>query len=222
LTPASGRYLLDTNIIIALLAGEDTVLSNLDQAAEVFVPAVALGELFYGAAKSGRPAENTAKLERFASGRAIILCDLDVAREYGSVKQQLREKGRPIPENDIWIAAAAKHYGLTLVTRDGHFAEVEGLQTAARGHTGAADSANSPHSYQTQSTCRTAISGLTPDRPFKMLDSVFRLTPSPRAASVTVRFSGSKQSSFSTSPGCGGLCSVMRVSPAAIPHKPAS
>ena len=42
---ANGRFLLDTNIIIALLAGDDAVLSNLDQAAEVFIPAVALGEL---------------------------------------------------------------------------------------------------------------------------------------------------------------------------------
>src|ERR1035437_7425371 len=50
--PANGRFLLDTNIIIALLEGEDAVLSNLDLASEVFVPAVALGELFFGAAKS--------------------------------------------------------------------------------------------------------------------------------------------------------------------------
>jgi tRNA(fMet)-specific endonuclease VapC len=81
--PASGRFLLDTNIIIALLQGDGTVLSNLDQAAEVFIPAVALGELFFGAAKSGRPSENTAKVERFATGRVIVSCDLDVAREYG-------------------------------------------------------------------------------------------------------------------------------------------
>jgi tRNA(fMet)-specific endonuclease VapC len=129
LTPASGRFLLDTNIIIALLEGDGPVLSNLEQAPEVFVPAVAVGELFFGAAKSGRPSENTAKIEQFASGRAIVKCDLDVAREYGRLKEQLKEKGRPIPENDIWIAAAAKHHGMTLVTRDGHFGEVEDLKT---------------------------------------------------------------------------------------------
>jgi tRNA(fMet)-specific endonuclease VapC len=57
LTLATGRFLLDTNIIIALLEGDNAVLSNLDQAAEVLIPAVALGELFFGAAKSGRPAD---------------------------------------------------------------------------------------------------------------------------------------------------------------------
>ena len=72
LMPASGRFLLDTNIIIALLEGDDTVLSNLEHAPEVFVPAVALGELFFGAAKSGRPSENSARVEQFASDRAII------------------------------------------------------------------------------------------------------------------------------------------------------
>jgi tRNA(fMet)-specific endonuclease VapC len=126
----SGRYLLDTNIIIALLRGDDGVLANPDQASDVFVPVVALGELFFGAAKSGRPSENIDRVERFASGRAIILCDLGVAREYGRLKQRLKEKGRPLPENDIWIAAAARHHELTLVTRDSHFQEVEDLRTA--------------------------------------------------------------------------------------------
>lgn len=85
--------------------------------------------MFFGAAESGRPSENTAKVERFAAGRSIIACDLDVAREYGRLKQRLREKVRPIPENDIRIAATAIHHGLVLVTRDRHFQEVEDLDT---------------------------------------------------------------------------------------------
>ena len=130
MTPANGRFPLDTNIIIALLEGDDAVLSHLDLAAEVFIPAVALGELFFGAAKSGRPSENTARVERFASGRAIVSSDIDVARENGKLKQYLKKKGRPLPENDIWIAAAAKCHGMVLVTRDRHFREVEDLPTA--------------------------------------------------------------------------------------------
>ena len=83
MTPKTGRFLLDTNIVMALLEGDDMVLFNLDRATEVFVPAVGLGELFFGAAKSGRPSENTAKVERFAAGRVVVSCDLEVAREYG-------------------------------------------------------------------------------------------------------------------------------------------
>jgi tRNA(fMet)-specific endonuclease VapC len=86
-----------------------------------------LGELFFGAAKSARPAENTDRVERFAANRYIVSCDLDVAREYGRLKKRLQEKGRPLPENDIWIAATAKRHEMVLVTRDSHFEEVDDL-----------------------------------------------------------------------------------------------
>ncbi|QLE40566.1 type II toxin-antitoxin system VapC family toxin [Nostoc sp. C052] len=50
----SGRYLLDTNIIIALFANDIAVDNQLVNAEEIFIPSVAIGELFYGARKSGR------------------------------------------------------------------------------------------------------------------------------------------------------------------------
>ena len=129
--PAIGRYLLDTNIVIALLEGEREVVSKLERASDVFIPVVVMGELLFGAARSGRPAENAAKVERLAAGQSILPCDLDVARVYGGVKQRLREKGRPIPENDVWIAATAIRHELLLVTRDQHFGDVEGLTVTA-------------------------------------------------------------------------------------------
>jgi len=128
--PPSGRFLLDTNIVIALLEGDETLLSRLEEAGEVFIPAIVFGELFFGAAKSGRPSENMDKIERFAAGRSILPCDLPVAREYGKLRQRLREKGRPLPENDVWIAATAKCNALVLVTRDRHFREVDDLEIA--------------------------------------------------------------------------------------------
>jgi tRNA(fMet)-specific endonuclease VapC len=109
------------------LEGDEGVLSKLDLASEVFISAIVVGELFFGAAKSGRPAENTAKVERFAAGRSILPCDLNVARAYGRVRRRLQEKGRPIPENDIWIAATATGHELVLVSRDRHFLDVDGL-----------------------------------------------------------------------------------------------
>ena len=48
----NGKYLLDTNIVIAILAGETNVLERLVESDEVFVPVVVLGELYYGARKS--------------------------------------------------------------------------------------------------------------------------------------------------------------------------
>jgi len=123
----SGRFLLDTNIVIALFAGEPAVQEHLGQAEEVFLPSIVLGELYFGAHKSGRVEENLARIDEFAINSSILACDTDTAKEYGIIKNTLRMKGRPIPENDIWIAAIARQYGLTLVTRDAHFDEIEGL-----------------------------------------------------------------------------------------------
>ncbi|MBI5529807.1 MAG: type II toxin-antitoxin system VapC family toxin [Deltaproteobacteria bacterium] len=123
----SGRVLLDTNIIIAMFAGEPTVTSRLKDCAAVFIPSVVLGELYYAAFKSGRVDENTSRVDGLAACGDVVECDAETARMYGQVKNELRARGRPIPENDIWIAAMARRHQLAVVTRDGHFDEVEGL-----------------------------------------------------------------------------------------------
>ena len=71
LTPVSGKFLLDTNVIIAVLEGEGPAISNLKLAGSVFLPAIALGELFFGAAKSGRPNQNANRIEQFVAGLAV-------------------------------------------------------------------------------------------------------------------------------------------------------
>lgn len=123
----SGRLLLDTNIVIALFAQDTLVQDRLAASEEVFVPSVVLGELYYGARKSGRVRTNVARIDEFAASNAVLECDIETARQYGHIKNLLRTKGRPIPENDIWIAAIAQQHQLTLISRDEHFKEVDGL-----------------------------------------------------------------------------------------------
>jgi tRNA(fMet)-specific endonuclease VapC len=127
----TGRFLLDTNIVIALFAREAVVQQHLAEASEVFVPSIVLGELYYGARKSTRVTENLARLDEVAASSTVLPCDIATAQQYGDIKNKLRTKGRPIPENDIWIAAIAMQYQLSLVARDGHFHEVDGLQVEA-------------------------------------------------------------------------------------------
>ena len=125
----NGSYLLDTNIAIAFLSREAGVKDRVEQADEILLPCIVVGELHFGARKSAKPRENLARIEEL-TGRVVVLdCDTETARQYGTIKYALRLKGRPIPENDIWIAAIAIQYDLTLVTRDTHFAEVDGLKT---------------------------------------------------------------------------------------------
>ena len=123
----SGRYLLDTNIVIALFANDKAVSQHMADATDVFVPSVVLGELYFGAHKSSQIERNIRRLDEFALKSSIVACDAAVARRYGQVKDRLRQQGHPIPENDIWIAAVALDQQLTLVTRDDHFHYVEDL-----------------------------------------------------------------------------------------------
>jgi tRNA(fMet)-specific endonuclease VapC len=127
----SGKRLLDTNIIVAFLAGDPQVQERLDAVSELLLPLVVLGELYYGAAHSGRPQQNAAEVERFSRSCVVLGIDVETAQLYGSIKAELRRKGRPIPENDLWIAACARQHGLVVVTRDRHFNQVEGLLTEA-------------------------------------------------------------------------------------------
>ena len=124
----NGRFLLDTNIVIALFSGEANVCEHLRNLEQTFVPAIVLGELYFGAHKSKHPHENLERIDQFVMSTSILTCGTDTAKLYGDIKNTLRSKGRPIPENDIWIAALTRQYQLTLVTRDYHFNEVENIK----------------------------------------------------------------------------------------------
>lgn len=124
----SGRYLLDTTILIALFADETDVKERLAHADEVFVPCIVIGELYYGAWRSQRARENVARIDELVEEIVVLGCGIETARCYGEIKNALRAKGRPVPENDLWIAAIAVERGLTLATRDAHFGEVIALK----------------------------------------------------------------------------------------------
>jgi tRNA(fMet)-specific endonuclease VapC len=124
----NGSYLLDTNIVIALFANDSNVLQQLSAASQVFIPSIVLGELYYGANKSAHSKSNIVHIDNFAMKSAILACDAETARYYGRIKDHLRAKGTPIPENDIWIAALAKQHQLILITRDKHFRVIKEIK----------------------------------------------------------------------------------------------
>jgi tRNA(fMet)-specific endonuclease VapC len=79
----SGRYLLDSNIIIALFAGDTDVLTAANDAEEVFIPSIVIGELYYGAQKSGKRQANIARIDKLVAANVILVCDEETARGYG-------------------------------------------------------------------------------------------------------------------------------------------
>lgn len=127
----SGEYLLDTNIVIALTVREDAVLQRLEADITVFLPSIVIGELFFGAYRSGRVEENLDRVADIASANTVLACDEATARHYGQIKNQLREAGCPIPENDIWICALALQHDLSIASRDAHLREVRGIHVEA-------------------------------------------------------------------------------------------
>lgn len=124
----NGKYLLDTNIATALFAGDPVVQEKVRNAEYIAVAPPIIGELRFGAQKSNKVAENLRKIDIFVQQIIIFFCDLETARWDRIIKDKLRRKGLPIPNNDIWIAAITRQRGLILVTRDSHFDEVESLQ----------------------------------------------------------------------------------------------
>jgi len=83
----NGKLLLDTNIMIAIFAGDAEVKTPLAGANEVFVPSIALGELYYGAHKSSRVEANIVRINEFAASSSVLTCDSETSQQYGRLKQ---------------------------------------------------------------------------------------------------------------------------------------
>ena len=124
----NGSLLLDTNAVIALFTGEPAAAERFESDDAVFLCVHVLGELRYGALASSRVVENLAHLERFTAPIPVLPCDAETVVHYADIRFGLRKRGKPIPENDIWIAAIARQHGLTLLSRDAHFRRIDGLE----------------------------------------------------------------------------------------------
>jgi tRNA(fMet)-specific endonuclease VapC len=123
----AGKLLLDTHVVIALWERNSAVTGHICEYDEVFVPSIAIGELFFGAYRSGRIEDNLARVSDFCRSCVVLAADHATARIYGELKSRLRTTGRPIPENDLWIASIALQHRIPLATRDRHFEEIESL-----------------------------------------------------------------------------------------------
>ncbi|ODS87579.1 MAG: twitching motility protein PilT [Cytophagaceae bacterium SCN 52-12] len=122
------EILLDTNVIIELFKGNPTILENLKGFQSVNISSTVLGELLLGAYRSSDPEKHLAQINGFLLKCQVLAVTAQTANEYGRIKSALLTKGKPIPENDIWIAAVTKYHNLTLISADKHFNEVEMLK----------------------------------------------------------------------------------------------
>jgi tRNA(fMet)-specific endonuclease VapC len=124
------RLLLDTNAYVRFLAGDEGVLKALGRADKIFLSVFVLGELFAGFRAGGRERENRLILENFLAkpGVTVLGATQETAEYFGLIKAALKNAGRPIPINDVWIAAQTLETASVFVTYDTHFAAVPGLR----------------------------------------------------------------------------------------------
>jgi len=124
------KYLLDTNIAIYVIKRRPVeVLGVFNQnAGRMALSAITLSELYHGAEKSAKVAQNLAVVEEFASLLQVLPYTAKASLHYGAIRTALEKAGRPIGVNDLHIAAHARSEGLTLVTSNvGEFERVPGL-----------------------------------------------------------------------------------------------
>jgi tRNA(fMet)-specific endonuclease VapC len=126
--------LLDTNAYAAFKRGLPEAVEVLAHTPRIGINSIVLGELLSGFAVGTREAENRQELEQFLASERVhqLAIDAATAAQYAVVYRELRRRGRPIPTNDMWIAASALQHGFAVFSDDGHFHEVSSLHVGRR------------------------------------------------------------------------------------------
>lgn len=122
------NLLLDTNIIIEVFDGNRNIADKIDKLPSFYISSVVLGELYIGVNRVVNKEKHLGKLQAFLQLCSILNADSTTAWYYGKIVATLYKKGKPLPTNDVWIAAVAQQYNLTVITRDKHFKEIENLE----------------------------------------------------------------------------------------------
>ena len=125
-------YLLDTGVANLVALRSPRILTQISQAKKLFVPDIVLGELYSGAYWYAYLHQSTKFLDLYDAflgryGRRLLRCNAETAHLYGAISAELKSKGQPIQQNDVWIAALARQHRLTLATLDSDFTRITGL-----------------------------------------------------------------------------------------------
>ena len=120
---------MDTNIYTSFKVNDPSVVEAFRDCDLIGVDITVIAELFSGFSLGAKEKKNRQELEAFLNSPRVevLLHDLETADYYALIVKRLKAKGRPIPTNDIWIAANAMKHGLALYSYDSYFEEIEGL-----------------------------------------------------------------------------------------------
>jgi len=121
--------LIDTNAYAALMSGDGRIADELSRYEAILLSPIVIGELYDGFPGENRNHENREILTRFMDKPRTICIPItkSSADWFAEIKRMLRKKGKPIPLNDVWIAASCMEHGAHLLSNDRHFTEIDGL-----------------------------------------------------------------------------------------------
>jgi tRNA(fMet)-specific endonuclease VapC len=119
--------ILDTNAVSALFSGDAAIGEALESADRHHLPVVVIGEYRYGLLRSTVRKRMESLLQTLIHESVVLRIDEATAEIYADVRDQLRLAGRPIPENDVWIAALSRQHDEPVLSKDQHFDAVAGL-----------------------------------------------------------------------------------------------
>jgi tRNA(fMet)-specific endonuclease VapC len=120
--------ILDTNALSAAAEETNKVIEILAAAELVALPVIVIGEFRYGIAQSHYRARYRRWLDGLITDCTVLDITEQTTRHYAAINRELRRAGKPIPTNDLWIAALCRQYNLPLLSRDRHFDVVSGVQ----------------------------------------------------------------------------------------------
>lgn len=121
------KVALDTNVVIEIMRGNSKVIQQIEDFQLFCVPVTVCGELLFGVLNSPKSDTEIQKYHRFMATTEVLEVNIGVVENYAKIRYSLKQKGRPIPENDIWIAAIAMSNDMLLLSNDEHFLEIDGL-----------------------------------------------------------------------------------------------
>ena len=121
------RILLDSNAYSEFMRGNHRVREIVHGAEEILMSAVVVGEQLYGFRQGQRFEQNFAQLRSFLERPYVSFVPVGpvTSDRYSRIMASLKAKSRPIPTNDVWIAAHAMETGADLVSADRHFGYVD-------------------------------------------------------------------------------------------------
>ena len=123
------RLAIDTSVYVAFKNNDADVVDVFRACDVIGVDIAVIAELYAGFSLGSKEAKNRRELETFLNAPRVdvLTHDVETAEYYAMIVKKLKAKGKPIPTNDIWIAANALKHGMALYSFDKHFDEIDGL-----------------------------------------------------------------------------------------------